>query len=299
MNLESELSKAYQDLAYHKVASQNAEKSLLTANAKLRESELAERELQSHLEVLSNRHDTAKEGNSKLEKEKKALEARVGELDTEVRRLTVPTSAIPRKGRARSSSVSNGNGKNNNAFEQELSDTRALLTAKESNLRSASDKLARVQTDLVQAQNEHLATEKRFKRQVGELEASLEEKEDELAMLRAEQGDGGREREEELMKRVEEDEAKILALERLAGDGQKMASVRATLDRTEKLLKAEIKRVEAAEKRCMEVVQEREEILDELATVQTALQKKEQDITALISQDKCAYIHFNHIFKLT
>lgn len=245
--------------------------------------------MQSHLEVLSNRHDTAKDNASKLEKEKKALEARVRELDAEVTKLSAPASAIPRRGgRARSSSVSTANGKNN-AIEQELGEARSLLTAKESSLRSATDKLARVQTDLVQSQNEHLAAEKKFKRQISELEASLEEKEDELAMLRMQQGDGGREREEELLKRVEEDEAKILALERLAVDGQKVASVKATLDRTEKLLNVEKKKVEIANKKCTEVMQEREEVVDELTTVQMALQKREEEMKHLTVQDQCVF----------
>ncbi|KAF7975216.1 hypothetical protein HWV62_10300 [Athelia sp. TMB] len=286
LKLESELSKVSQDLTYHKVASQNAEQTLLAANAKLRESELRERELQSHLEVLSNRHDTAKDDTGKLEKEKKALEARVRELDAEVRKLSAPVSTIPRKaGRARSSSVSMGNGKNS-AMEQELGDTRALLTAKESDLRSAHDKLARTQTELVQSQNEHLAAEKKYKRHITELEASLDEKDDELEMLRMQQGDGGREREEELLKRVEEDEAKILALERLIGDGQKMAAVKATLERTERLLKAESKKVEAAEKRCIEAIQEREETLDELESANIALQNKDAEIKDLAMKDE-------------
>lgn len=214
------------------------------------------------------------------------------ELDAEVRKLSAPVSTIPRKaGRARSSSVSMGNGKNS-AMEQELGDTRALLTAKESDLRSAHDKLARTQTELVQSQNEHLAAEKKYKRQIAELEASLEEKNDELEVLRMQQGDGGREREEELLKRVEEDEAKILALERLIGDSQKIASVKATLDRTERLLKAESKKVEAAEKRCIDAIQEREETLDELESANVALRNKDAEMKALAIKDECVLSSF-------
>lgn len=272
------------DLSHHKLASQNAEQALEAVNAKLRASELNERELQSHLEILSSREDAAKDGTSKILKEKKVLEARVRELDAEVRQLSAPTSGIPKKaGRARSSSVSMGNFKSA-AMEQDLNDTRASLATKEKDLRNANEKLNRVQTQLMQAQNEQMAMEKKTQRQVKELEASLEEKDYELDSLRAQQASGGHEREEELMKRIEEDEAKLSALEMLVGESHKLESIKDALQRTEKQLKVEISKSEESEKRCAELVREKEETLDELEQARKVLYDKEAEIKVLASR---------------
>jgi len=283
IRLESDLAHVSEDLTCHKLTSQNAEQALAAANAKLRVSELNERELQNHLETLSHRQDEAKDGRSKLEKEKKILEARVRELDSEVRQLSVPTSVIRKKaGRARSSSVSMVNVKNT-AMEQELGDIRVSLAAKESDLHSANEKLGRAQAELLQIQNERIASERKMTRQLSQLEASLEEKEDELENMRAQHGDGGREREEELMKRVEEDEAKIMALEMLVGENHKLASVKDALARAEKQLKVESKK---AEERCVELVREKEEALDKLEEAKRGIQERETCIRALSTKEK-------------
>lgn len=269
------------DLSHHKLMSQNAEQALEAANAKLRVSELNERELQSHLEVLSLREDAAKEGTSKILKEKKVLEARVKELDAEVRQLSAPAAGIPKKkGRARSSSVSTGNFKSA-AMEHDLNDVRASLAIKEKELCITNEKLNRAQTQLLQAQNEQMAMEKKMKIKVEGLEASLEEKDYELDDLKAQQASGGHEREEELMRRIEEDEAKISALEILVGESHKLQSIKDALKRTENQLKEEIRKSEESEKQCAELAREREEILDELEKVREVLYDKEAEIKVL------------------
>ena len=269
------------DLSHHKLASQNAGQALEAANAKLRASELNERELQSHLEVLSLREDAAKEGISKISREKKVLEARVKELDAEVRQLSAPTTGVPKKmGRARASSVSMGNFKSA-ALEQDLNDTRASLAIKEKQLCIANEKLNRAQTQLVQAQNEQMAMEKKMQRKVEGLEASLEEKDYELDGLRAQQASGGHEREEELMRRIEEDEAKISALEILVGESHKLQSIKDALKRTEKQLEEEIGKSKESKKQCVELVREREKILDELEKARKVLYDREAEIKVL------------------
>jgi chromosome segregation ATPase len=270
-----------EDLTRHKITSQNADQALVAANAKVRASELNERELQSHIEILSHRHDEAKDGMSKLEKEKKALEARVWQLDAEMRQLSSSTSTFPKKaGRARSSSVSMANFKAT-AMEHELSDIRALLTAKDNDLRAAQEKLGRAQTELVQTQNERIAMEKHLKRQLNELEASLEDKVVELEEMRAQQGDGGREREEELMKRVEEDEAKIMALEILVSENHKLAAVKDALSKAEKQLKVESNKASESERRCAELAREKQHALDELKQARKNIRDREAHIQEL------------------
>lgn len=284
LRLEADLAHVSDDLTYHKITSQNAEQALAAANAKLRVSELNERELQNHLETLSRHQDEAKDGTSRLEKEKKVLEARVKELDAEVRHLSVPPSS-GKTGRARSSSVSMA-GFRNTAMEQELSDIRVSLTAKESDLRMTNEKLGRAQTELVQTQNDRIAIERKMARQVSELEAVLEEKEDELENMKAQQGDGGREREEELMKRVEEDEAKIMALEMLVGENYQSTSVKDALGRAEKQLRFLSKKEEETERRCVELTREKEDILSKLEGANSAVHDRDMRIRGLSTTEK-------------
>lgn len=270
-------------MTHHRLSTQNAEQALAAANAKLSASELIQRELQNHIEILSGREDVAKDGTSRLEKEKKALEARVRELDTEVRQLSAP-SAIPRKaGRARSSSVSMANFKNT-ALEQELSDVRAALAVKNADLRSANEQLNRMQTQLIQAQNEGIATEKKMQRQLDDLQSLVDEKEEELETLIAQQEGGGREREEELLKRVEEDEAKIMALEMLVGDSHEVAQIRDALIKAKRQMDVEIERAEQIERRCVNLVKEKGEALEDLENAKIELQDRNMRIQALVAE---------------
>ena len=287
--LEADLAHVSEDLTYHKITSQNAEQALAAANAKLRASELCERELQSHLEVLSHRQDDAEDETAKLEKEKKVLEARVRELDGEMRQLSAATVGNPKKaGRARSSSVSMANFKAT-AMEQELSDIRMSLTAKETELRTAQEKLGRAQTELVQIENEHIAMERKMKKQLNELEASLEEKEYELGNLKTQQGDGGREREEELMKRVEEDEAKIMALEMLVSESHELTYVKDALGRAEKQLTVESTKAEERERRLVELARQKEEVIGELKQAKRNVRDKDAFIRTLNAKEKSVF----------
>lgn len=285
IKLEADLAHVSEDLTFHKLTSQNAEQALIAANAKVRASELNERELQNHLERLNHLQNEATDGASKLEKEKKMLEARVRELDAEVRQLST-AAEIPRKGgRARSSSVSMANFRTT-AMEQELSDIRASLTAKIGELHVAQEKLGRVQTELVQTQNERIAVERRMKNKLSELQTLLEEKDEELESMKTQQGDGGREREEELMKRVEEDEAKIMALEMLAGDAHKLVSVKDALGRAEKQLQVGNKRAEENERRCIELAKEKEAAFEELKQAKKNVRDGEACIQAMAAKEK-------------
>jgi hypothetical protein len=289
LRLESDVAHVSEDLTNHKITSQNTEQALAAVNAKLRASELNERELQSHIEVLSHRQDEAKNQTSKLEKEKKVLEVRIRELDGEIRQLSAVTSGNSKKAeRARSSSVSAANFKAT-AMEQELSDVRTSLAAKEGDLRTAHEKLGRAQTELVQTQNEHIAMERRMKKQISELQESLEVKEDELENMRAQQGDGGREREEELMKRVEEDEAKIMALEMLVSENHKLMSIKDALGKVEKQLKVESQRAEESERRCAELVKQKEVGMVDLKQARRSIRDKDALIRALNMKEKLVF----------
>jgi DNA repair exonuclease SbcCD ATPase subunit len=228
---------------------------LSAAQDKIKQEELAARGLQATIDTLSYQSDDFTNRTAKLEREKTVAEARIRELEANLRQATAEPSAtivsrIPGRGRKRSSSVSP-------SLQQELNDVRAVLSKKEADLRVVTDKLTRTQTDLTRVSNEKIAMEKRMQTQLEALQASYDEKEEELQFVKEQQGDGGLAREEELLQRVEEDEAKILALEMLLRDSG-----------DNKQLKQTLKKAADAEARQIELVKEKEQALDELENAQ-------------------------------
>jgi len=151
-----------------------------------------------------------------------------------------------------------------------LKDTRASLGQRETELRGATAKLAQAQNDLVKVENEKLASDKRLHAELRDLRVELREKDEELKYLREEQGDGGRE--EELLKRIDEDEAKIAALEMLLADAPETQALKERLRHLEQRLLIESERVLEMEGRHIELIREKEEALDEVedARAQTA-----------------------------
>ncbi|KAF8209156.1 hypothetical protein K438DRAFT_1960888 [Mycena galopus ATCC 62051] len=112
---------------------------------------------------LSYKSDAFNVRGIKLEKEKGTLEARVRELEGNLRQLSSPaptaaatTPSRHRAARRRSSSVSDTR---ITTLEQDVKDRRASLAHRETELRGAAAKLAQAQTDL---ENEKLASDKRL-----------------------------------------------------------------------------------------------------------------------------------------
>jgi DNA repair exonuclease SbcCD ATPase subunit len=220
----------------------------------------------------------------KLERDKSMAEARVKELETNLRQIaTAPaasTSKIPnRHGRARSSSMNFG-------MNQELVDVRAALSKKETDLCSANEHLARVQAELTRADNEKIALEKRMQLQLNEMQACLEEKEDELEYVRGQQGDGSASarREEELLERVEEDEARINALEMQLRDNSEVERMRQQSRKTEARLVEEAKK---AKEWRVALAREKEEALKELEDARAEMGKIVKDKEALSATARC------------
>ncbi|KAJ4472596.1 hypothetical protein C8J55DRAFT_434732, partial [Lentinula edodes] len=96
------------------------------------------------------------------------------------------------------------------------------------------------------------------------MENLLAEREEELRYLREQGGAGGLEREEELIKRIDEDDAKIQTLERLIGDAHDLPLLREKLAKCEEKLRSEISRVSQLEGQNFELVQEKEKALNDL-----------------------------------
>ncbi|KAF7311135.1 hypothetical protein HMN09_00657700 [Mycena chlorophos] len=256
INLESTLNKCRDDLQTEKLASQNAAAALFSAQQQLKEHEKERRGLELNLTSMSHTSDSTNARILKLEKEKSTLENRIRELQTEIIQHSPAPTATPARSRApsrrRSSSVSDARV---NTLEQELKDTRVSLAQKDTELRTTSIKLAQAQSDLFRVENEKIAGDKRFQTQLADLRAELQERDGELEYLREQQGGS---REDELLQRIDEDEAKTAALERQLGEASREH------DRLRQQLQEASDRVLEAEDRNIELVAEREEALGEM-----------------------------------
>jgi chromosome segregation ATPase len=236
---------------------------LSAAHGKVKDNSLETRNLQATLEAISHTSDEHKARGDRLEREKSRLDARVKELESELREAPqhLPTTTPNRRGisRPRSSSLSNFR---LTSLEQDLLEARTSLATKDTELRTVHQKLSQVQNDLITADNEKLAMERKLKTEVGELQAFLEEKEEELDYLKEQQGDNGRE--EDLLRRIDEDDAKIEALEMMLRGAEDSKQLKEKLQRVEGQVCRERKHIAELEDRQIELIREKEEALDEL-----------------------------------
>lgn len=244
LQLEEEVSTRSSELKTERISFRNAELALQTTQDKLKAEERTKRELESTLDTVSLHSQTTSAEHQSVQREKRALESRVRELERivqthEARRV----SNIPHKsGRPRSSSVSNFRLP---AVEQELTDTKAQLQTKEKSLRVLEQKLAQARDDLVKAENARISSDKASQKRISELLSTLERNEEELESLRDIDNTG--EREEELLKRIDEDGAKIAALEKLVADGQTARTSQARIQKLQNQLKVECEKVHRSE----------------------------------------------------
>jgi len=272
-----------------KMSSRNAEIALATAQDKLKAEERTVRELEATLDTMTCQSETDRVQISKLESEKRSMESRVRELQRMLENMEQQppvNSRLPKRGgRPRSSSVSNPRLP---ALEQELNDTKVLMAQKDKTLRDIETKLARAQDDLVKTQNSQISAAKAMQARIAELTSILDDKSEELEVLKASQGAGdAMEREEELMKRIDEDEAKIAALESLLREQQR-GPTQAAYDKVHGKLRAESEKLTCSEKRVRDLMEEKREaqeacamVRQELSRVERRLQDSENRVKAL------------------
>ncbi|KAJ7269437.1 hypothetical protein B0H12DRAFT_1095850 [Mycena haematopus] len=276
ISLESTLAKSTEDLRNERLAAENAHAALAGAQEKLKAKDLETRELEATLESLSHESNSINVRGAKLEKEKGTLEARVRELEGNLRQLESPaltaasTPSRHRAARRRSSSVSDV------TLEQDVKVMRASLVQRETELRGATAKLSQAQDLLVKVENEKLASEKRLHAEIRDLRAALREKDEDLKYMKEQLGDGGRE--EELLKRIDEDVAKIAALEMLLADAPETQALKERIQRLDRKLLIESERVQEMEGRHVELVREKEEALDEVEDAQAQLAKISEEL---------------------
>ena len=135
-----------------------------------------------------------------------------------------------------------------------------------------------------------LAREIEAEQQLSDLREKLEESEEELAYLRQQVGDNSAaEREQQLMNRIDEDQAKIEQLVKLVGGSRKIEEA---LTRTEAQLKVQICKVSSAESRSVELMREKEEALYALEKAQRSLSEQEHRIAQLHAQERYIFIEY-------
>lgn len=210
--IEKNLERCTENLQAEKIARQNAEISAASAQARITAQEQEARELQAIINSLSNGADDSATRLLKLSEEKKKLENQVKDLQANLREATM-TPAPARRGPRRTSSLSDAR---HIFLEQELTELRAAHSKVEAELHTAREELQRSQASLCNTENERIVAEKRLKERVQELENVLESQEEELRMLKSQAGgDATAQREEDLLYRIEQEEAKVATLNQM------------------------------------------------------------------------------------
>ncbi|TFY82007.1 hypothetical protein EWM64_g2008 [Hericium alpestre] len=275
VHLGEQLEDRTESLETEKIYRQNAENALQVASEKIRADEAAAKEMQAAIEALSQRETGSSSAVTDLTREKARLEARLRELEINMQQVVNATTPArnnaSRRGRPRASSTSDIRVP---ALEHELTEIKTASARYQTDLQRATEKLGRVETDLMKSENEKMALERRFTTDMRRMEEQLLEKDTEIERLQGQQGDASyaRQREEELMARVEEEEAKVAALEKLMAGSRDVKALENALQRTEKRLKQEMSKVKQGEDRHADLVREREEALDGLDEARAEVQ---------------------------
>lgn len=277
--MEKDLCKCSEDLRQEQLVSQNREAAVSVANERLKAKDLEIKELEATLQSISHQsvEDTTRE--MKVAKEKGMLEVRVKELETNLRMLSSPPMTPKPPTRGRSSSLSNVRIL---TLENELDGFRASLTQKEKDLRIKDQKILGLQQEMVKVDNEKIALEKRLGRDLEDLRKQLEDRDEELDYLRTAQHND--DREQELLQRIEEDDAKIAMLEAMVSEAHDTKVLKSKLRSSEQ--KAEVEARRAAENECrnLELLRQKEEALDDLASARGEIASLSQ---ALNDKEAC------------
>jgi hypothetical protein len=283
--LEEDVRKYIEDRQTQKTARDNVELALKSLEDKLKTSERVARDLQATIDLLSSRSEGEKQGSlqaqSGLERENSKLVARIRELDFECRQLkdlttskplTYPTTGpLPPDPRI-------------TWLEQENQRLLELSAKHDDSMHTVSDKLAAVQTNLIQVENEKAANERRMQSELKALQAKVEESGEELHYLRQQVADGSAaEREQQLMDRIDEDQVKLGNLEQMLEGSRKTEEA---LKRAEARLKAEFAKVTRIEARNVELVQEKDDALNALKSVQESCSEQERRLWQLQARER-------------
>ncbi|KAI6047875.1 hypothetical protein EDC04DRAFT_31313 [Pisolithus marmoratus] len=264
LRLEGALADRDTELKKERISRENVEHTLIATQEKFKAQERTTKELEATMDTLSQHSQSTNAERRALESEKLALQSRVRELQMLFQQYEAQaaSSRLPKRaGRRRSSSLTSHRFPN---LEQELNDCKVQLAVKEKELCTQREKLARTQDDLVKAENMRISAEKASEQRVSELVATLEAKEVEFEALKRGGTDGdAREREAALLQRIDEDEAKIAALESMIKGAQALGISQTTYNKLQGQLKTESERLHRCEDSRTQLLAERRRLHEE------------------------------------
>ena len=291
-SLNEELRECREKLDKERVMRQNADFTVRSAEEKAKQEEVAQRELQQALESISSRETASNAVISNLRSEKAALERRNRELEVNLQQV-VSAATPKRKGRARSSSLSDIR---ITTLERDLRDSRASVLDLQAELGKAQEKLRRSEKDLFRVENERTMLERRMADEMKNMEERLANKDEEIVRLSGGEDLGlAQEREEELIQRVEEEEAKVQALERLLSETRDLKAMESALQKAEKRVAAEISKVKSLEEKNAGLSRDMRHTRDALEeshaharSLKTALDDRDSLVHSLKAQERYA-----------
>ena len=210
---------------------QNADLTVRSAAEREKQEELTRRELQQALESISSSDTASNAVISNLRNEKVAMERRMRELEANLQQVI--TAATPkRKGRARPSSFSDVR---ITTLERDLGESQASMTELRAELSKTQEKFRRTEEDLCRVENDKTVLERRTSDDIKNMQGIIASKDEEIMRVVGWEGgvDAGlaQEREEELIRRVEEEEAKVLAMERLLSETRNLKAMESALQK--------------------------------------------------------------------
>ena len=270
----------------HRTAHENVELALNQLQERFKAEQKVVRDLQATIDSLTARTEGDKQGRlqekSVLEKRSNQLQSRIQELELECHRLkTAPRSKFT-NGRTSTSTVTT-----DPQFiwmQQENGRLRDLVAKHESDTEAFERRISQLQTETMKMENEKVSNDRSWQTRVKELQDKVDDMADELAYLRQQAGDGSVSREQQLMDRIDEDAAKIEQLQRQVAQSQRMQS---TLVQAEEKLRAEAKKVEAADAINLDLVREKDAMLDELEAARAKNEAQQEQIRQLELREKC------------
>ena len=268
-----------------KTAHDNVELALNQLQERFKAEQRVVRDLQATIDALTARTEGDKQGRlqekSALEKRNNQLQSRIRELELECHQLkTTPRSKF-KNGRTSSSTVTT-----DPQFiwlQQENGRLRDLVQTHERDTETFEKRISQLQTEMTKTENEKVANDRGWQAKVKELQDKVDDMGEELEYLRQQAGEGSVSREQQLMDRIDEDAAKMEQLQRQVVQAHRMQS---TLVQTEEKLKAEMGKVEEAQAINLNLIREKDAVLDELESLRAESETQQEQIQELELREK-------------
>lgn len=261
-----------QDLKKEQTLRYNAEVALSTANDRIQENERNSRKLEANLNRLSAADDSANRNAASLEAENRRLMLRIGELEANNSALARSTN-MPR-------SFHQSDHDRVAALQHQVLELEQSCRQHSAELRTTAERLQRAQAHATRHDNELLAAQKKHQAELTDLQDQLRDAEDELSYMRGNAGTDAS-REGQLLRRIEEEEARVLSLERIVQEQSEEIRKKGSADR---LLAASQRKLEQSTSRVEELQSLVQRLKQDAGTADSQAQDERDRAHALSQQ---------------